>query len=222
MNSIQRGMVVLAKILDDRHQFDIADIMERMAMDFLPEDMRDTSAYGFDPEGPPFRGELQTKVPWGRKNKETGIREIKPRWTEDKPSPGVRPWTIGEDLADGNAASEWETYHSPSGSGNDPRGDYQQHSALDTDEIMDAVVAEIVKDLPGVDGGSNEEIISKLVHAYYSELAYDEDSFGELMESGGQIQYDPELFEKAKRDVGKYISQRFEAIESEMQGNSYW
>jgi hypothetical protein len=121
-----------------------------------------------------------------------------------------RPWSLGEDIGQGVSSSEWETYKTPSGDRNDPRGTYIQHEPLDADEILSRVVDELREEVPGIDASDPDEFLSKLVFLAYMQLKQDHPD---------PAATDDELLDMAREDVSEVVRERFERVEEMMQEN---
>ena len=245
-------MFALAADLDARGQYDLADRIETMARmaaiygDEVESLVPAAGGWAFDPNSPHFRGNPQTKLRYepvmehGRKvrDPESGRvrKQVRQPWQRSPYSkgqhghdpeyvtPGERPFTMGDEVQRGLHPSEWETYESPSGSGNDPRGEYVSQQPIDEGQIWESVMADLKEEF-GLSGKDDTEVFSRLINVFYAFLQSggDEEGMTDWLaqrEAALPIDYDPELLKQAKDEAAKWVSDKFYSTEQEMQGNA--
>lgn len=208
-SSAVQEFIALAGVLDGRGQFDLADRMERLAINL--NDLGESYLQGFDPQHPTFRGPL-----WNPIQRPQFADPDSPQYDPDRVLPGHGEWLQSPEVMGGNVASGFDKVDRRDRPG-DPNARVHSYGSLDKDRIMEQVMADIRENFPEYKDVEDDELISRLIHAVYVSLKYGDDEllpqFEAAVSAGQRIDYDPEILEQANNEISRLISDKFNEIE---------
>ena len=212
MNRTSAELFVLAAQVDARGQYDLADRMERLAIDI--DDIGEEYHGGFDPEHQTFRGPGRNPI-----TRPQFADPNSPHYDPDRVKPGHKPWLQSPDVMRGHSSGEFERLR-PGEQANDPGAQTDLFPGVDEEEVMGQVMGDLRADYPEMADMDDDEIVSRLIHAVYASMRYDDPAeFEAMVASGKPIDYDPEILKQAKREVSRMLGIRFEPKEQVAQEN---